>query len=231
MTATPHGGGGNSAMEAARAAMVERQLRGGGIRDERVLAAMGAVPRELFLPPRRRDRAYDDGALPIGCGQTMSQPWVVAAICEALGLAGDEDVLEVGTGSGYSAAVLSELARRVVSVELVSELAERARATLAELGYENVEVHAGDGSGEVAGPQSHDAIAVHAAAPALPPGLARVLRPGGRLVIPIAEGDADMLVAFHRTDDGAGDEPRLTRHAIAPCRFVPLLGEGGFAER
>jgi protein-L-isoaspartate(D-aspartate) O-methyltransferase len=216
---------------AARAAMVDRQLRGGGIRDERVLAAMRDVPRDAFVPERIRDRAYEDGALPIGHGQTVSQPWVVAAICEGLELAGDEEVLEVGTGSGYSTAILALLARRVRSIEIVDELAERAAATLAELGYSNVEVLAGDGSGEVAGPQSVDAIAVHAAAPALPGGLVRALRPGGRLVIPIAEGGADLLVAFRRTDDGSGDEPELRRKAIAPCRFVPLIGEGGFPAR
>ena len=213
---------------AARAAMVDRQLRGGGIRDERVLAAMLEVPRDAFVPERIRDRAYEDGALPIGHGQTVSQPWVVAAICEGLELAGDEEVLEVGTGSGYSTAILALLARHVRSIEIVDELAERAAATLAELGYSNVEVLAGDGSGEVAGPQSVDAIAVHAAAPALPGGLVRALRPGGRLVIPIAEGGADLLVAYRRTDDGSGDEPELRRKAIAPCRFVPLIGEGGF---
>ena len=216
---------------AARAAMVDRQLRGGGIRDERVLAAMLEVPRDAFVPERIRDRAYEDGALPIGHGQTVSQPWVVAAICEGLELAGDEEVLEVGTGSGYSTAILALLARHVRSIEIVDELAERAAATLAELGYSNVEVLAGDGSGEVAGPQSVDAIAVHAAAPALPGGLVRALRPGGRLVIPIAEGGADLLVAFRRTDDGRGDEPELRRKAIAPCRFVPLIGEGGFPAR
>jgi protein-L-isoaspartate(D-aspartate) O-methyltransferase len=213
---------------AARAAMVDRQLRAGGIRDERVLAAMKEVPREAFVPERIRDRAYEDGALPIGHGQTVSQPWVVAAICEGLELAGDEEVLEVGTGSGYSTAIIALLADRVRSIEIVEELAERAAATLADLGYSNVEVLAGDGSGEVAGPQSVDAIAVHAAAPALPGGLVRALRPGGRLVIPIAEGGADLLVAFRRTDDGSGDEPELRRKAIAPCRFVPLIGEGGF---
>ena len=213
---------------AARAAMVDRQLRGGGIRDERVLAAMLEVPRDAFVPERIRDRAYEDGALPIGHGQTVSQPWVVAAICAGLELSGDEEVLEVGTGSGYSTAILALLARHVRSIEIVDELAERAAATLAELGYSNVEVLAGDGSGEVAGPQSVDAIAVHAAAPALPGGLVRALRPGGRLVIPIAEGGADLLVAFRRTDDGSGDEPELRRRAIAPCRFVPLVGEGGF---
>ena len=216
---------------AARAAMVDRQLRGGGIRDERVLAVMREVPRDAFVPERIRDRAYDDGALPIGHGQTVSQPWVVAAICEGLELAGDEEVLEIGTGSGYSTAILALLARHVRSIEIVDELAERAAATLADLGYSNVEVLAGDGSGEVAGPQSVDAIAVHAAAPALPGGLVRALRPGGRLVIPIAEGGADLLVAFRRTDDGSGDEPELRRKAIAPCRFVPLIGEGGFPAR
>jgi protein-L-isoaspartate(D-aspartate) O-methyltransferase len=213
---------------AARAAMVDRQLREGGIRDERVLAAMAEVPREAFVPERIRDRAYEDGALPIGHGQTVSQPWVVAAICEGLELTGDEEVLEIGTGSGYSTAILALLARHVRSIEIVDELAERAARTLAELGYSNVEVLAGDGSGEVAGPQSVDAIAVHAAAPALPGGLVRALRPGGRLVIPIAERGADLLVAFRRTDDGSGDEPELRRKAIAPCRFVPLIGEGGF---
>ena len=210
---------------------MERQLRRGGIRDERVLEAMGTVPREEFVPPEHRDRAYDDSALPIGHGQTVSQPWVVAAICEALELEGDEEVLEIGTGSGYSAAVLALLARRVVSIELIDELAERAHATLAELGFDNVEVLAGDGSGEVAEPASYDAIAVHAVAPALPQSLARALRPGGRLVIPIAEGHADLLVVFHRTDDGHADEPKLKRRAIAPCRFVPLIGEGGFPSR
>jgi protein-L-isoaspartate(D-aspartate) O-methyltransferase len=218
-----------SAAAAARARMVERQLRRGGIRDERVLEAMGTVPRERFVPENRRKRAYDDSALPIGFDQTVSQPWVVAAICEALELRGDEEVLEIGTGSGYSTAVIASLARQVRSIELVEELAVRAAATLAELGYTNAEVRAGDGSGEVSEPQSYDAIAVHAAAPGLPGPLARGLRPSGRLVIPIAEGDADMLTVFHRIDDGEADEPRLRGRAIAPCRFVPLLGEGGFA--
>jgi len=208
--------------------MVDRQLRGGGIGDERVLAAMREVPREAFVPERVRNRAYDDGALPIGHGQTVSQPWVVAAICEGLELTGDEEVLEIGTGSGYSTAILALLARNVRSIELVDELAERAAATLAELGYSNVAVEAGDGSGEVTPPQSVDAIAVHAAAPGLPGAFARALRPGGRLVIPLAEDGADLLVAFRRTDDGSGDEPKLRRTAIAPCRFVPLLGAGGF---
>jgi len=210
--------------------MVKDQLRAGGIADERVLQAMGEVPREEFVPPERRRQAYEDSALPIGHEQTVSQPWVVAAICEGLELRGGEDVLEVGTGSGYSAAVLAAMARRVVSVELIAELAGRARETLARLGYDNVEVLAGDGSGELAQPGSFDAIAVHAAAPGLPGALARALRPGGRLVIPIAEGGTDLLVAYERRDGGGGGEPELRRKVIAPCRFVPLLGEGGFSK-
>lgn len=205
--------------------MVRDQLASGGIADERVLAAMGKVPREEFVPERWRDRAYADGALPIGHGQTISQPWVVAAICEALELTGDERVFEVGTGSGYSAMVLAQLAAEVTTAELVPELAEAARQTLARLGVPNVGVIAGDGSLEAPG-GPYDAIAVHAAAPAIPAGLARALKPGGRMVAPIAEDGTDMLTAFRRVD--SGEDPTLERRAIAPCRFVPLLGEGGF---
>src|SRR4029077_4571804 len=129
-----------------RARMVERQLRRHGIEDERVLAAMGEGPREAFLPPRLRHRAYDDSALPIGAGQTISQPWIVAAICQALELEGDERVLEVGTGSGYSAAVLSQLAAGRVTIERHAELAEQAAAVLSDLRYPNVEIVVGDGS-------------------------------------------------------------------------------------
>lgn len=205
--------------------MVRDQLAFGGIADERVLGAMGKVPREEFVPERWRDRAYADGALPIGHGQTISQPWVVAAICEALELTGDERVFEVGTGSGYSAMVLAQLAAEVTTAELVPELAEAARQTLERLGVPNVRVIAGDGSLDAPG-GPYDAIAVHAAAPAIPAGLARALRPGGRMVAPIAEGGTDMLTAFRRVD--SGEDPTLERRAIAPCRFVPLLGEGGF---
>jgi protein-L-isoaspartate(D-aspartate) O-methyltransferase len=210
----------------ARAAMVRDQLVAGGIADPRVLEAMGSVPREEFVPPRWRSRAYADGALPIGHDQTISQPWVVAAICEALELGGTERVLDVGAGSGYSAAVLARLSRSVTALELVPELAERAGATLRRLGIHNVEVLAADGSAAPPG-GPYDAIAVHAAAPALPAGLVRALADGGRMVVPIAEGGADMLTAFRRLRTEGGD-PVLERRAIAPCRFVPLLGEGGF---
>ncbi len=206
--------------------MVAIQLRARAIDDERVLAAMGTVPRERFVPSAVAESAYEDSALPIGHRQTISQPWIVAAICQGLELRGGEEVLEVGTGSGYSAAVLAALSSWVVSIELVPELAEQARASLADLGVANVEVRTGDGGAGPAEGESFDAIAVHAAAPALPPALARALRPGGRLVIPLSEGREEMLVAIRRIDDG--NDPRFERTAIAPCRFVPLLGQSGF---
>lgn len=219
-------------MKAERQAMVEDQLRRGGIVDERVLDAMARVPREEFLPDRVRDQAYADGALPIGHGQTISQPWVVAAICAALELAGGERVLDVGGGSGYSTAVIAELVRpggSVRSYELVPELAKCARETLGHLGYAEAEVVAGDGTGKL--DEKWDAIAVHAAAPALPAQLVSSLKPGGRMVIPIATGRADVLTAFTRVDDASEPEVRLDRREIAECRFVPLLGELGFASR
>ena len=218
--------------EAQRAAMVERQLRRRGIDDERVLAAMAEVPRELFVPSDQRRRAYRDGALPIGLGQTISQPWIVAAICQALELEGPESVLEIGTGSGYSTAVLARLARGVLTLERIAELAVGARELLAEAGADNAEVLIADGSLGLPGRATFDAIAVHATAPAVPRALLSQLRPGGLLVIPIAEEGADMLTAYRRTggplDHAAGEG--LEARAIGPCRFVPLIGYEGFAE-
>ncbi len=205
-----------------RARMVERQLRGRGIEDERVLEAMGTVPREAFVPPRMRHRAYADSALPIGEEQTISQPWIVAAICQAMELSGTERVLEIGTGSGYSAAVLSRLAAQVVSIERHESLSRAARMALVEVGAANVELLVGDGSRGVPERAPFDAIAVHATAPAAPPALIDQLAEGGRLVIPIAMKEADMLTVLHRK----GEE--LEAKAIGPCRFVPLIGEEGF---
>jgi protein-L-isoaspartate(D-aspartate) O-methyltransferase len=202
--------------------MVERQLRRRGIGDERVLAAMGEVPREAFVPERFRSRAYSDSALPIGSEQTISQPWIVAAICQALGLEGGERVLEVGSGSGYSAAVLSRLAAGVVGVERHELLAVEARRVLDRLGIENVELIVGDGSRGVPERAPFDAIAVHATAPAPPQSLLGQLAEGGRLVVPIAADGADMLTVFRRR---GGD---LERTEIGPCRFVPLIGEEGY---
>jgi protein-L-isoaspartate(D-aspartate) O-methyltransferase len=205
--------------------MVERQLRRRGISDERVLAAMSEVPRELFVPLRRRRRAYADRALSIGQGQTISQPWIVAAICQALNLDGGERVLEIGTGSGYSAAVLSRLATEVISIERVAMLAAGAERVLTELGVENVEVIVADGSVGDPSRAPFDAIAVHATAPAPPPSLFAQIAVGGRVVIPIASGEVDLLTVFERDAEG------ISHRIIGPCRFVPLIGDEAFGAR
>ena len=204
--------------------MVDRQLRRRDIDDERVLAAMERVPRELFLPEELRGRAYDDAAVPIGGGQTMSQPYIVAKMSELLSLDGDESVLDVGTGSGYHAAVLAELADEVVTIERVPELAERARANLAAAGYENVEVVVGDGTRGLPDRAPFDAIAVAAAAPVLPDALYEQLKVGGRIVVPVGGRQNQRLQLIVRSPEG----PAVIRSV--PCRFVPLLGEGGFSE-
>jgi protein-L-isoaspartate(D-aspartate) O-methyltransferase len=213
-----------TSIEKARTQMVERQLRARGIEDERVLAAMAEVPREEFVLAELRDRAYDDSALPIGEEQTISQPWIVAAICEALELRGPELVLEVGTGSGYSAAVLSRLAGHVVSIERHEELSRTAARALASQGIRNVETVVGDGSLGYPERGPFDAIAVHATAPTPPPALLAQLTEGVRLVLPLDAGDADVLTLMRRRGERSENEP------IVPCRFVPLIGEEGFAE-
>lgn len=202
--------------------MVERQLRRRGIGDERVLAAMGEVPRHEFVPEAQRSQAYADSALPIGEGQTISQPWIVAAICQALELTGGERVLEVGSGSGYSAAVLSRLAAEVIGIERHHSLAVEARQVLDRIGIENVELLVGDGSRGIPDRAPFEAIAVHATAPAPPRSLLGQLADGGRLVVPIATDRADLLTVFQRE----GDE--LRGEEIGPCRFVPLIGDEGF---
>jgi protein-L-isoaspartate(D-aspartate) O-methyltransferase len=204
--------------------MVERQLRRRGISDERVLAVMARVPRELFVAERLREYAYDDGALPIGHGQTISQPYVVATICSLLSLKGAERVLDVGTGSGYQAAVLAELAVEVVTIERIPELAGEARARLREAGYVNVEVRVGDGSLGVPERAPFDAIAVAAAAPIVPPALYEQLTATGRLVVPRGTRWGQELVLVVR-----GPEVPVERVSI-PVRFVPLLGDEGFGD-
>jgi protein-L-isoaspartate(D-aspartate) O-methyltransferase len=211
-----------SSLEEARARMVERQLARRGIRDERVLAAMARVPRELFVPETVRAYAYEDGALPIGHGQTISQPFMVATICELLELRGDERVLDVGSGSGYQAAVLAELAREVVTVERIPELAARAGDALAAAGYGRVEVLVGDGSLGAPDRAPFDAIAVAAAAPAVPETLYGQLALGGRLVLPLGSRGGQDLVRVVRTEAGPVEEASLA------CRFVPLVGAEGF---
>jgi protein-L-isoaspartate(D-aspartate) O-methyltransferase len=212
-------------LEAARHAMVDRQLAGRGIRDPRVLAAMAKVPREAFLPESRRGLAYADEALPIAAGQTISQPYIVALMTELLATTEGQRVLEIGTGSGYQAAILAELGCRVVSIERLPELADAARERLEGLGYgEAVDVRVGDGTlGDPAG-APYPRIVVTAAAPQVPDPLRDQLDPdGGRLVIPVGRRWSQMLLVVERR----GDE--WTERSAGECVFVPLVGEGGFA--
>jgi protein-L-isoaspartate(D-aspartate) O-methyltransferase len=196
--------------------MVERQLRRRGIEDERVLAAMEEVPRELFLPEDMRDRAYRDGALRIGEGQTMSQPWIVACMAQLLELRGDETVLEVGTGSGYAAAVLSRICREVVTIERYETLAAGARQVLAELGYDNVEVRVGDGAKGAPDRAPFGGISVTATALDAPPApLFDQLAPGAALICPVDRAGRELLMRYRD-----GDE-----EAIVPVRFVPLVAD------
>jgi protein-L-isoaspartate(D-aspartate) O-methyltransferase len=196
--------------------MVERQLRRRGIDDMRVLAAMNEVPRELFVPPEQRRRAYRDGALRIAEGQTISQPWIVACMAQLLELRGDETVLEVGTGSGYAAAVLSRLCEQVITIERYESLAEGAAVTLAELGYDNVEVRVGDGAQGAPDRAPFGGISVTATARDEPPRpLLDQLAPGAALVCPVARGRREHLMRFR---DGE-------QEAVAAVRFVPLVSE------
>ena len=194
-----------------------------GIRDERVRAAMAAVPREQFVPDEERRHAYADRALSIGHGQTISQPFMVASMLEPLELDGGR-VLDVGTGSGYQAALLSELADEVVTIERVPELAELARRTLERAGYGNVDVRVGDGTLGVPERAPFDGIVVAAAAPAVPEALYDQLALGGRIVVPVGSRTEQWLEIVERRTAGP------MRRRTVPCRFVPLLGAEGFAE-
>ncbi|MFW5680766.1 MAG: protein-L-isoaspartate(D-aspartate) O-methyltransferase [Pseudomonadota bacterium] len=213
----------SASLARARRRMVLQHLRPAGIVDARVLAAMGRVPREAFVPPSVAAFAYDDQALPLGHGQTISQPVIVAAMLQALELVGDERVLDVGTGSGYSAALLAELAAEVTGIERLVVLADRARQVLAELGYARLRVEVGDGTlGWPAG-APYDAIVVAAGGPRVPEALLAQLAPGGRLVMPVGDGRSQALVRVGRDAAGAVHETRL-----GAVRFVPLIGSQGW---
>lgn len=205
-----------------RARMVEAQLRARGIRDERVLAAMGKVPREEFIANEDGDNAYGDYPLPIGAGQTISQPYIVASMVEALELRPQDRVLEVGTGTGYQAAILGELAAEVWTIERHAELADKAREILQRLGYANVHVVTGDGSLGLEEQAPFDKILVAAAAPRVPEKLVAQLADGGRLVVPVGSRAEQQVLVVRKMGEQTVVTPR------EGCRFVPLVGEQGW---
>ena len=204
---------------ALRERMVDRQIAGRGVHDPRVLAAMREVPRHRFVPEPLRAAAYEDGPLPIGEGQTISQPFVVASMCEHMALKSSDRVLEIGTGSGYHAAVLSRLAAQVYSIEIVAPLADLARRTLADLGYANVKVRTGDGYRGWPEEAPFDAVILTAAPPEIPEPLVAQLKPGGRMVLPVGVGEDQQLVVLEKTAHG------LEKRVVFPVRFVPMTGE------
>lgn len=207
-----------TSFEDARARMVAEQIEARGVRDPRTLAALRKVGRHLFVPPSEVAEAYADHPLPIGHGQTISQPYIVAFMTEALGLTGGETVLEIGTGSGYQAAVLGEIVARVYSIEIVEPLASEAKERLARLGYGNVEVRAGDGYQGWPEAAPFDGIMVTAAAPRIPEPLKQQLKDGGRLVIPVGDLFQELVVVTRR---GA----RFEEKSVLPVRFVPMTGQ------
>jgi protein-L-isoaspartate(D-aspartate) O-methyltransferase len=203
-------------LKAEREAMVRTQIEARGVRDERVLAALRQVPRHRFVPEALVPSAYEDGPLPIGHGQTISQPYIVAVMTELLAPGPDDVVLDVGTGSGYQAAVLSRLARRVYSIEIVPELAQSARERLESLGYTNVEVITGDGWAGLPGRAPFDGILVAAAPPEVPQALLDQLAVGAKLVIPVGQWEQDLRV-YERTPEG------IEQRTVFGVRFVPLV--------
>jgi protein-L-isoaspartate(D-aspartate) O-methyltransferase len=207
----------SSRLSEMRQRMVESQLRARGIGDEHVLSAMARVPRHEFAPPRYRDQAYEDHPLPIAQGQTISQPFIVALMLEALHLSASDKVLEIGTGSGYLTALLAELTAEVISIERHAVLADQARAVISQLGYKNVRIITGDGSRGYASYAPYDVIVVSAAAAELPHELVAQLAEGGRMIIPVGAEDAQQLQLVEKY----GGQTRISLREL--CRFVPLV--------
>lgn len=204
--------------------MVARQIAARGIRDARTLAAMAAIPRHCFVPPTLADAAHDDAPLPVGHGQTISQPYMVALMTESLLPRRGDRVLEIGTGSGYQTAILAHLVRHVVTIERIAALADGARRRLDALGLGNVEIHVGDGSLGWPEAAPFDGILVTAATPGIPEPLVAQLAPGGRIAVPVGDLALQELVVGILSPDGL-----VTRRAGA-CRFVPLIGRHAFRE-
>jgi protein-L-isoaspartate(D-aspartate) O-methyltransferase len=217
-------GSGEDQFAVQRAEMIEKQLRRRGVRDSRVFLAMAAARREEFVPKEFRQRAYEDAPLPIGEGQTISQPYIVAAMTAALHLTGSERVLEIGTGCGYQAAILSNLSKIVFTVESRSKLAAAAAVRLERLGYGNVHVHCGDGTLGLPEFAPFDAILVAAAAPAVPGPLRSQLAEGGRLILPVGDAENQELLLLERHGNS------FATITLEPCRFVPLIGYYGWKE-
>jgi protein-L-isoaspartate(D-aspartate) O-methyltransferase len=209
----------------ARERMVREQLEARGITDRRVLAAMRRVPRHRFVPEAVAERAYEDCALPIGYGQTISQPLMVALIAQALDVEGGERVLDVGTGSGYQAALLAEMGAAVVSIERQGDLAAQARKTLAANGYERVHVIAGDGSQGYAPHAPYDRIAVAAGSPHVPTALVEQLAPNGRLILPVGSAERQYLTVVSK-----GAQGQVSTWTLGECQFVPLVGAQGWPD-
>jgi len=210
--------------EKERSRMVDEQIAGRGVKDERVLAVMRKIPRHEFLPEAIRGMAYSDSALPLGEGQTLSQPYMAALMTELLGLKGAERVLEIGTGSGYQAAVLAELCEKVYTVERIKTLADKARAQLDRLGYKSVAIKVYDGTYGWKEMAPFDAIIVTAGSPDIPAPLVEQLRAGGRMVIPVGDRYGQQLITVVKTAEG------VTTERSIPCVFVPLIGNHGWKE-
>lgn len=206
----------------AREAMVRDQIEQRGIRDARLLSAFRHVPRHAFVPPELHAEAYNDHPLPIGQGQTISQPYIVAAMTNLLALRGSERVLEIGTGSGYQAAILGEMAAEVYSIERHSDLADQAQKLLAELGYSNIHIRAGDGSNGWPEFAPYDAVIVTAAAPELPPAFPDQIAEGGQVIIPVGGPDGQTLQRWRKKDG------KMFAQDIFPVAFVPLRGQFGW---
>jgi protein-L-isoaspartate(D-aspartate) O-methyltransferase len=206
----------------SRRRMVEDQLYARGIQDPHVLRIMGAIPRHLFMDPTFASRAYSDHALPIGQDQTISQPYMVALMTQALALTGEEKVLEIGTGSGYQTAILAELADRVFTIERIAQIGAQAKERLTAMGYNNIVFRIGDGSLGWRDMAPFDRVIVTAGAPRVPAFLEEQLAPGGRCVVPVGESENQMLILVSRTGEG------LVERVLCACSFVPLIGREGF---